>query len=98
VRECPNDATLLKQYALYKQATAGDIAGSRPGISDTEGCAKYDAWEKLKGTTKTEAMNHYIALIESLKVDLSTYSASIASSPSAHIRRPPANPAIGTTL
>lgn len=49
VRECPTDATLLRQYALYKQATAGDIVGSRLGISDMEGCAKYDAWAKLKG-------------------------------------------------
>jgi acyl-CoA-binding protein len=73
VRECPDDTTLLRQYALFKQATAGDITGGRPGISDMEGRARYDAWAELKGTTRTEAMNQYIDLIESLKVDLSTY-------------------------
>ena len=75
VRECPDDATLLRHYALYKQATAGDVLGRRPSISDMEGRAKYDAWAKLKGTTMTDAMNQYIDLIETLKVDLSVYSA-----------------------
>ena len=55
--------TLLELYALYKQATAGDVSGSRPGMMDIKGRAKYDAWAKRKGTTKDAAMDAYIALV-----------------------------------
>ena len=63
----PDNATLLQLYSLYKQATAGDASGKRPGFTDLVGRAKYDAWAKLKGTTKEEAMQQYIDLVESLK-------------------------------
>ena len=63
----PDNDTLLKLYALYKQATAGDISGGRPGFTDFVGRAKYDAWAKLKGTTKEAAMRDYISLVERLK-------------------------------
>jgi acyl-CoA-binding protein len=55
---------LLELYALYKQATAGDVSGSRPGMLDLRGRAKYDAWAKKKGTTAETAMTAYIALVE----------------------------------
>ena len=64
--ERPDNATLLKIYALYKQATAGDVEGDRPGFSDFVGRAKWDAWNGLKGKTADEAMQLYIDLIESL--------------------------------
>lgn len=63
----PDNNTLLKLYALYKQATVGDVTGSRPGGFDMEGKLKYDAWAKLKGKTKDNAMQDYVALVESLK-------------------------------
>jgi acyl-CoA-binding protein len=63
----PDNDTLLQLYALYQQATAGDTTGSRPGITDFVGRAKYDAWAKLKGTSKDQAMHNYIALVERLK-------------------------------
>jgi len=63
----PDNDTLLQLYALYKQATAGDAAGGRPGFTDFVGRAKYDAWAKQKGTSKDNAMQRYIALVESLK-------------------------------
>lgn len=63
----PDNDTLLRLYALYKQATVGDASGSRPGFTDFVGRAKYDAWAKLKGTGKDTAMQNYIALVESLK-------------------------------
>jgi acyl-CoA-binding protein len=63
----PDNNTLLKLYALYKQATAGDAAGSRPGFADFVGRAKYDAWANLKGTTQENAMQSYIELVERLK-------------------------------
>lgn len=65
--EKPDNMTLLKIYALYKQATAGDVEGKRPGFTDMVGRAKYDAWDALKGKSSEEAMQEYIDLIESLK-------------------------------
>ena len=67
ISERPDNATLLKIYALYKQATAGDVEGKRPGFGDMVGRAKFDAWAAIKGTGKDDAMQRYIALIESLK-------------------------------
>lgn len=65
--ERPDNATLLKLYALYKQASAGDAAGPRPGFTDMVGRYKYDAWAALKGCAADDAMRQYIALVESLK-------------------------------
>ena len=64
--ERPDNPTLLKIYALYKQATAGDNAEARPGFSDVVGRAKWDAWTKLKGTDGDTAKQQYIDLIQSL--------------------------------
>jgi diazepam-binding inhibitor (GABA receptor modulator, acyl-CoA-binding protein) len=55
---------MLDMYALFKQATVGDVSGSRPGMIDIRGRAKYDAWVKKKGTSKDAAMTAYIALVE----------------------------------
>ena len=65
--EKPDNMTLLKIYALYKQATAGDVDGKRPGFTDMVGRAKFDAWDGLKGTSQDDAMQQYVDLIESLK-------------------------------
>ena len=64
--ERPDNATLLKIYALYKQGTAGDNAEKKPGFSDMVGRAKWDAWNNLKGTAPDDAKQQYIDLIESL--------------------------------
>lgn len=64
--ERPDNATLLKLYALYKQATAGDNAEKKPGFGDMVGRAKWDAWNGLKGTANEAAMQQYVDLIESL--------------------------------
>jgi diazepam-binding inhibitor (GABA receptor modulator, acyl-CoA-binding protein) len=65
--ERPDNMTLLKIYALYKQASSGDVDGKRPGFTDMVGRAKFDAWEGLKGTSKDDAMQQYVDLIEELK-------------------------------
>lgn len=65
--EKPDNMTLLKIYALYKQATTGDVDGKRPGFGDMVGRAKWDAWEKLKGTGADEAKQQYVDLITSLQ-------------------------------
>ncbi len=54
---------MLELYALYKQSTAGDASGERPGMLDLRGRAKYDAWARHKGTSKDAAMEAYIALV-----------------------------------
>ena len=61
-----DNSTLLKIYALYKQASSGDVDGKRPGFGDMVGRAKWDAWDAIKGTSKDDAMQQYIDLIESL--------------------------------
>jgi len=57
---------LLQLYSFYKQATEGDVSGSRPGMLDFKGRAKFDAWAKLKGTPKEKAMEKYTALVRKL--------------------------------
>ncbi|MGQ3113965.1 MAG: acyl-CoA-binding protein [Hydrogenophaga sp.] len=64
--ERPDNATLLKIYALYKQATTGDNAEKKPGFGDMVGRAKWDAWNGLKGTGSEDAMQQYVDLIEEL--------------------------------
>ena len=62
----PDNATLLKIYGLYKQATLGDVAEKKPGFGDMIGRAKWDAWNALKGTPGDEAKRRYVELIQSL--------------------------------
>ena len=65
--ERPDNETLLKLYALYKQGADGDASGPKPGFFDFVGTAKYEAWEKLKGTSAEDAMKKYVALVARLK-------------------------------
>jgi acyl-CoA-binding protein len=63
----PDNETLLRLYALYKQATAGDVTGKRPGLTDPVGRAKFDAWATLKGMARETAMQAYIDLVTQLQ-------------------------------
>jgi diazepam-binding inhibitor (GABA receptor modulating acyl-CoA-binding protein) len=63
----PDDEDMLRLYALYKQSTAGDASGDRPGAFDFVNRAKYDAWARLKGTDTDKAMKSYVDLVERLK-------------------------------
>ena len=63
----PDNETLLALYAHYKQGTAGDVQGKRPGMLAMVERAKYDAWDRLKGTPPASAMQAYIDLVERLK-------------------------------
>ncbi len=65
--ERPDNATLLKIYALYKQGSIGDNTDKKPGFSDMVGRAKWDAWNGLKGTSQNDAMQQYVDLVKSLK-------------------------------
>jgi acyl-CoA-binding protein len=64
--ERPDNATLLKIYALYKQGTVGDNTEKKPGFGDMVGRAKWDAWNSLKGTASDTAKQQYIDLITEL--------------------------------
>ena len=64
--ERPDNDTLLRLYALYKQGSDGDVSGDKPGFFDFVGTAKYEAWSKLKGTSQDEAMQKYVALVKKL--------------------------------
>jgi acyl-CoA-binding protein len=65
--EKPDNMTLLKLYALYKQGSTGDVDTDRPGMTQFVDRAKWDAWNELKGQPQDDAMQGYIDLIESLK-------------------------------
>jgi acyl-CoA-binding protein len=62
----PSNAELLDLYGLYKQATEGDVKGSRPGLLDPKGRAKFDAWAGRKGTATADAKAAYVALVAEL--------------------------------
>ena len=63
----PDNDTLLRLYALYKQGADGDVSGPKPGFFDFVGTAKYEAWEKLKGTAQADAQKKYVDLVKKLR-------------------------------
>ena len=65
--ERPGNLTLLRLYALFKQASEGDVHGDKPGFTDIVGKYKYDAWAALQGTAQDTAKTQYVELVESLK-------------------------------
>jgi diazepam-binding inhibitor (GABA receptor modulator, acyl-CoA-binding protein) len=62
----PGNDDMLFLYAHFKQAAEGDVKGSRPGMLDMVGRAKYDAWAKLKGAKADDAMKKYVDKVASL--------------------------------
>lgn len=62
----PSNEELLDLYALFKQATAGDVSGDRPGGFDFKAIAKFDAWTGKKGKSKEQAMQEYVDLVKNL--------------------------------
>ncbi|MGA9335448.1 MAG: acyl-CoA-binding protein [Rudaea sp.] len=66
LKQRPDNDTLLKLYALFKQGSDGDVAGTKPGFFDFVGTAKYEAWAKLKGMPQNEAMQKYVDLVNDL--------------------------------
>jgi acyl-CoA-binding protein len=64
--ERPDNDTLLRLYALYKQGSEGDVSGAKPGFFDFVGTAKYEAWAKLKGTAQDDAKKKYVDLVKKL--------------------------------
>ena len=67
----PTNEELLLLYALYKQATEGDVSGDRPGGFDFKAIAKYDAWQELQGKSKEAAIAEYVALVNRLSTQYS---------------------------
>ncbi len=65
--ERPGNLTLLRLYALFKQASEGDVQGDKPGFTDIVGKYKYDAWAAPQGTAQDAAKQQCVELVESLK-------------------------------
>jgi len=63
----PDNDTLLKLYALYKQGSQGDVCGPKPGFFDFVGTAKYEAWAQLRGMSAEEARQKYIEMVRKLE-------------------------------
>ena len=63
----PDNQTLLRMYALYKQGSIGDVTGDKPSMTDMVGFAKWSAWNNVKGMTNVEAQQAYVDLVEDLK-------------------------------
>ena len=68
--ERPDNDMLLRLYGLFKQGSAGDVSGDKPGMFDFVGLAKYEAWEKLAGTAQDDAMQKYVDLVKRLGGDV----------------------------
>ena len=66
LKKRPDNSTLLKLYSLYKQGTDGDVTGSRPGMLDIKGRAKWDAWQSIKGLSAQQAQRQYVAIVTEL--------------------------------
>ena len=64
--ERPDDNTMLQLYALYKQGSAGDVEGDKPAFFNFVASAKYEAWEKLAGTSMEAAREQYVELVRKL--------------------------------
>lgn len=62
----PSNDSKLQLYALYKQATEGDVRGKKPGLLDVVGRAKFNAWNELKGKPSDQAMREYVDLLRQL--------------------------------
>lgn len=62
----PDNENMLLLYALYKQATSGDVNVAKPGFFDFVGVAKFEAWEKIRGTSRDDASSSYIKLVRKL--------------------------------
>lgn len=62
----PSNQELLDMYGLFKQSIEGDVIGDKPGGFDFKAILKFEAWEKLKGKTKEEAMGEYISMVNKL--------------------------------
>jgi len=62
----PDNETLLRLYALYKQGSEGEVGGEKPGFFDFVGTAKYEAWATLKGMSQDEAMQKYVDLVRKM--------------------------------
>jgi acyl-CoA-binding protein len=66
LRDRPGDEDMLLLYALYKQGTTGDVNVPKPGFFDFVGVAKFEAWQKVRGTSRDDAKSQYVALVRKL--------------------------------
>jgi diazepam-binding inhibitor (GABA receptor modulating acyl-CoA-binding protein) len=51
---------VLEMYALFKQATVGDVNVPQPWMIDVVSFRKWGVWSSLQGMSKEQAMLKYI--------------------------------------
>jgi peroxisomal 3,2-trans-enoyl-CoA isomerase len=66
LEERPDNTTMLKLYALYKQASKGANTTPAPGGFDFVGQAKHAAWLALGAMSQDDAKTQYISLVKEL--------------------------------
>lgn len=66
LKKAPSNQELLQLYALFKQGSAGDVTGARPGAFKLKDRAKFDAWAAVKGLSNDDAKAKYVALVDDL--------------------------------
>ncbi len=59
---------LLRMYALHRQALHGDATGAYPRFADLGERSRYEAWARLRGLSRDDAMRRYIAEVEDITV------------------------------
>lgn len=65
----PGNDVKLRLYALFKQATQGEVTGRRPGFTNPVARAKHDAWAALSGMSTEDAKRAYIDEVAALTSD-----------------------------
>lgn len=54
----------FSQIVLQPSDPPPFLIPARPGMFDLKGKAKWDAWEKCKGTSKEDAMQKYVHVVK----------------------------------
>ena len=62
----PSYELMLKFYALYKQATVGPCNEPKPYAWDIKGKYKWEAWNKIKDCSSSEAKLKYVEQLKEL--------------------------------
>lgn len=63
----PSNHYMLKMYALYRQATDGDVQGRKPGMLNPVARYKWQAWNDVKGMSREDAMQQDVDEVEKVE-------------------------------
>lgn len=66
LRKSPKNDELVEIYALYKQATIGNVNTADPGIWKKKEKIKWNAWKHKEGTNREKAKQDYVNKVNEL--------------------------------